>query len=98
MGYVTGILTFTPFEDWKRSHNVHHATAGDLDPLLADAQRPALTVDHVGVPVHLLQDEVGDIAEVEVPTVELYTPEVLEHYQRRYPQLQVLRRWPAAGP
>jgi omega-6 fatty acid desaturase (delta-12 desaturase) len=31
VGYVTGILTFTPFEDWKRSHNIHHATAGDLD-------------------------------------------------------------------
>jgi omega-6 fatty acid desaturase (delta-12 desaturase) len=31
VGYITGILTFTPFEDWKRSHNIHHATAGDLD-------------------------------------------------------------------
>jgi len=31
VGYLTGILTFTPFEDWKRSHNIHHATAGDLD-------------------------------------------------------------------
>ncbi|MBE0566414.1 MAG: fatty acid desaturase [Krumholzibacteria bacterium] len=30
-GYLTGILTFTPFEDWKRSHLAHHATAGDLD-------------------------------------------------------------------
>ena len=31
VGHVTGILTFTPFEDWKRSHVIHHATAGDLD-------------------------------------------------------------------
>ncbi|MGD9546638.1 MAG: fatty acid desaturase [Candidatus Krumholzibacteriia bacterium] len=31
VGYVTGILTFTPFDAWKRSHNIHHATAGDLD-------------------------------------------------------------------
>jgi omega-6 fatty acid desaturase (delta-12 desaturase) len=31
LGYVTGILTFTPFEDWRRSHNRHHATAGNLD-------------------------------------------------------------------
>jgi omega-6 fatty acid desaturase (delta-12 desaturase) len=31
VGYITGILTFTPFDDWKRSHNAHHATAGDLD-------------------------------------------------------------------
>lgn len=31
LGYVTGILTFTPFEDWRRAHNMHHSTAGDLD-------------------------------------------------------------------
>jgi len=31
VGFFTGILTFTPFDDWKRSHNIHHATAGDLD-------------------------------------------------------------------
>jgi omega-6 fatty acid desaturase (delta-12 desaturase) len=31
LGYVTGILTFTPFEDWRHTHNRHHATAGDLD-------------------------------------------------------------------
>jgi len=31
LGYVAGILTFTAFEDWRYSHNRHHATAGDLD-------------------------------------------------------------------
>ena len=31
LGYVAGVLTFTPFEDWRRVHNRHHATAGDLD-------------------------------------------------------------------
>jgi omega-6 fatty acid desaturase (delta-12 desaturase) len=31
LGYVTGILTFTPFEDWRHAHILHHATAGDLD-------------------------------------------------------------------
>lgn len=31
VGYITGILTFTPFEQWRRSHIQHHATAGDLD-------------------------------------------------------------------
>jgi omega-6 fatty acid desaturase (delta-12 desaturase) len=31
MGYITGILTFTPFEQWRRSHAVHHATVADLD-------------------------------------------------------------------
>ncbi len=31
LGYVSGILTFTPYEDWRRSHAIHHTTVGDLD-------------------------------------------------------------------
>lgn len=31
LGYITGILTFTPFEQWRRSHSLHHDTVGDLD-------------------------------------------------------------------
>jgi len=31
LGYVTGLLTFTPYEDWQREHATHHATSGDLD-------------------------------------------------------------------
>lgn len=31
IGYFTGILTFTPFDDWRRTHATHHVTAGDLD-------------------------------------------------------------------
>lgn len=31
LGYLTGILTFTPFEDWRWTHGVHHSTAGNLD-------------------------------------------------------------------
>ena len=31
MGYISGILTFTPYEDWRRAHAIHHSTAGDLD-------------------------------------------------------------------
>jgi acyl-lipid omega-6 desaturase (Delta-12 desaturase) len=31
VGYITGILTFTPYEQWRHDHAVHHATAGDLD-------------------------------------------------------------------
>jgi omega-6 fatty acid desaturase (delta-12 desaturase) len=31
LGYISGILTFTPFEDWRRAHAGHHATSGDLD-------------------------------------------------------------------
>ncbi len=30
-GYLTGILTFTPFQDWRQAHIRHHATAGNLD-------------------------------------------------------------------
>lgn len=31
LGYVTGILTFTPYEAWQQPHAVHHATVADLD-------------------------------------------------------------------
>ncbi len=31
VGYVCGILTFTPYRDWHRAHALHHATAGNLD-------------------------------------------------------------------
>jgi omega-6 fatty acid desaturase (delta-12 desaturase) len=31
LGYVSGILTFTPYEDWRRCHAIHHSTVGDLD-------------------------------------------------------------------
>jgi omega-6 fatty acid desaturase (delta-12 desaturase) len=31
VGYLCGILTFTSFHDWRRSHARHHITAGDLD-------------------------------------------------------------------
>jgi len=31
LGYISGILTFTPFADWRRTHAMHHSSAGDLD-------------------------------------------------------------------
>jgi omega-6 fatty acid desaturase (delta-12 desaturase) len=31
VGYLFGILTFTSFHDWRRSHAGHHITVGDLD-------------------------------------------------------------------
>lgn len=31
VGYLTGVMTFTAFDDWRHAHNRHHATAGDLD-------------------------------------------------------------------
>lgn len=31
LGFITGILTFTPSYRWWHEHAIHHATAGDLD-------------------------------------------------------------------
>ena len=30
-GRVLGVLTFTPYDYWKRNHAIHHATSGNLD-------------------------------------------------------------------
>jgi omega-6 fatty acid desaturase (delta-12 desaturase) len=31
VGYITGILTFTPYWQWTRAHATHHSTSGNLD-------------------------------------------------------------------
>jgi omega-6 fatty acid desaturase (delta-12 desaturase) len=31
VGFVTGVLTLTPFAQWRREHALHHASSGDLD-------------------------------------------------------------------
>jgi omega-6 fatty acid desaturase (delta-12 desaturase) len=31
VGWVTGVLTLTPFGAWRRDHALHHASSGDLD-------------------------------------------------------------------
>jgi omega-6 fatty acid desaturase (delta-12 desaturase) len=31
LGAVLGLVLYTPFQSWRHSHAVHHATAGDLD-------------------------------------------------------------------
>lgn len=31
VGFITGVLTMTPYRQWTREHAVHHATSGDLD-------------------------------------------------------------------
>ncbi|MBI4600455.1 MAG: fatty acid desaturase [Planctomycetes bacterium] len=30
-GFVSGVLTFTPYYHWRWEHAIHHGTAGDLD-------------------------------------------------------------------
>jgi omega-6 fatty acid desaturase (delta-12 desaturase) len=31
VGFISGILTFTPYYHWRWEHNIHHATSGHLD-------------------------------------------------------------------
>src|SRR5579862_3409738 len=31
LGFITGVLCFTPYYHWRWEHALHHATAGDLD-------------------------------------------------------------------
>ena len=31
VGFITGMLTFTPYHHWKWEHAIHHATNGDLN-------------------------------------------------------------------
>ena len=31
MGFITGLLTFTPYYHWRWEHSLHHASAGHLD-------------------------------------------------------------------
>jgi len=31
LGFITGLLTFTPYHHWRWEHSVHHATNGHLD-------------------------------------------------------------------
>ena len=31
LGFITGVLTFTPYYHWRWDHALHHASSGDLD-------------------------------------------------------------------
>jgi len=31
LGFVLGVMTFTPYQYWRKTHAVHHATCGDLN-------------------------------------------------------------------
>ena len=50
LGYVSGILTFTPYEDWRYAHNIHHATAGDLDRRGIGDIRTMTTAEYLAAP------------------------------------------------
>ena len=51
LGYVTGILTFTPFEHWRHTHNRHHATTGDLDRRGVGDVRTMTTEEYLAAPL-----------------------------------------------
>ena len=40
VGFLAGILTFTPYYHWRWEHNIHHSSAGDLDKRHADGNDP----------------------------------------------------------
>ncbi len=44
LGGITGVFVYTPFEHWRHSHAVHHATAGDLERR-GTGDVPTMTVD-----------------------------------------------------
>src|SRR5689334_3535100 len=46
-GYLCGIVTFTAFEDWRYSHNLHHRSAGDLDRRGVGAVRTMTTQEYL---------------------------------------------------
>ena len=31
LGFITGVLTFTPYYQWRWEHAIHHSSSGDLD-------------------------------------------------------------------
>jgi omega-6 fatty acid desaturase (delta-12 desaturase) len=31
IGFVTGVITFTPYDEWRRSHMIHHGSVGNID-------------------------------------------------------------------
>lgn len=31
LGTITGVMTLVPYQQWKNTHNIHHATSGNLD-------------------------------------------------------------------
>jgi omega-6 fatty acid desaturase (delta-12 desaturase) len=51
LGYASGILTFTPFADWRYAHNLHHATAGNLDRRGVGDIRTMTTAEYLAAPL-----------------------------------------------
>jgi fatty acid desaturase len=44
VGFITGVLTFTPFHQWRWEHSIHHSTSGDLGPQSLHSFRPCASL------------------------------------------------------
>ena len=44
VGTITGLMVYSPFASWRHNHQIHHATAGDLDRR-GIGDLPTMTVD-----------------------------------------------------
>ena len=89
LGFVSGVLVFTPYQHWRWEHAVHHATSGDLDErgigdvwtmtvqeYLAAPRSKRLLYRVLRSPVFLL----------------LFTPALLFLVKQRFPSRQAGRR------
>ena len=51
LAYVCGILTFTPFEQWRHDHALHHAGVANLDRRGRGAIRIMTVDEYLGAPL-----------------------------------------------
>ncbi len=47
VGIITGIICFTPYQDWWHLHAMHHATSGNLDRRSANQSYPAEVMKNI---------------------------------------------------
>ena len=50
LGHIAGILTFTPFDYWRLTHNIHHKTYADLDHRGRGAIRTLTVEEYLAAP------------------------------------------------
>jgi len=52
IGRAIGVVTMTPFEYWRRTHAIHHATSGNLDRRRLGAIETMTTAEYRASPPH----------------------------------------------
>ena len=83
VGRVIGVLTLTPYDFWRRTHAIHHATSGNLD------RRGIGDIDTLTVREYLALSPLGRLALPPVPPS--------DRDVRHRPGLSVHPAAPAAG-